>query len=130
MFSVSEYLSRIERAYLDILEGLEPVSKTITLWLGLDGLRLNEDGTLEWVSRKRKPVETVFYQPCQSIQAWTGQTQSTRAQIEAMMNQGQTLQMRSCQSMQMENVLQQCCAQAPAYYAPYRYAGCCGNYIG
>lgn len=57
MFTVSEYLSRIERANLDILENLKPVSKAITLWLGLEGLRLNEDGTMEWVSRKRKPAE-------------------------------------------------------------------------
>lgn len=39
MFSVSEYLSRIEGAYLGILQDLEPMDKTITLWLGLDGLR-------------------------------------------------------------------------------------------
>lgn len=139
MFSVSEYLSRIERAYLDILGGLEPISKAITLWLGLDGLRLNEDGTMEWVSRKRKPAETVFYQTCQSIRPiqaglqqarWADQTQSTRAQMEAMRNQCQILQMQSWQSMQMANALQQCCVQYPVQYPPYYYGGCCGSYIG
>lgn len=133
MFSVSEYLSRIERAYLDILEGLEPVSKAITLWLGLDGLRLNEDGTMEWVSRK-KPAESVFYQSCQSIRPiqtglqqarWADQTQSTRAQMEALMSQCQILQMQSWQSMQMANALQQYCVQYPAQYPPYYYGGCC-----
>lgn len=68
MFSVSEYISRIEQTALDILESMKPIDKTITLWWGLDGLRLNEDGTTEWVSRKKKTVEPVSYQPCQSIQ--------------------------------------------------------------
>lgn len=121
MFHVSEYLSRIERAYLDILEGLEPVSKAITLWLGLDGLRLNEDGTMEWVSRKRKPVETVLYQPCQSIRPiqtglqqaiWAGQTQSTRAQIDALRAQNVAKQTQLWQSVQVANMAQQCCPPA------------------
>lgn len=138
MFSISEYLSRIERAHLDILEGLEPVSKDITLWIGLDGLRLNEDGTMEWVSRK-KPVENVVYQPCQSVRPiqtglqqaiWADQTQSTRARIEELMAQNSALQMQSWKNMQMANVLQQCCVQYPAQYPPYYYGGCCGNYIG
>lgn len=133
MFSVSEYLSHIERAYLDILEALEPVSKVITLWLGLDGLRINEDGTMEWVSRK-KPAENVIYKQCQSIQPiqtrlqqvrWADQMQSTRAQMEALMNQCQVSQMQSWQSMQMANALQQCCVQYPAQYPSYYYGGCC-----
>lgn len=139
MFSISEYLSRIERAHLDILEGLEPVSKAITLWLGLDCLRLNEDGTMEWVSRK-KPTERAIYQPRQYIGSaqvefvrtglFSDQTQCTMAQIEALMNQRTAMQMQSWQSMQMANALQQCCAQYPSKYPPYYYGGCCGNYIG
>lgn len=130
MFSVSEYLSRIERAHLDILEGLKPVSKAITLWIGLDGLRLNEDGTMEWVSRK-KPAENVAYQPCQFVQpVRTGviladQTQSTRAQIEDLIAQNAALQMQSWQNMQMVNVFQQCCVQYSAQYPSYYYGGCC-----
>lgn len=65
-FVVSEYLARIEKASLDILESREPTDKIIILWWGLDGLRLNEDGSLEWVSRKR-PEKAVFYQPRQTI---------------------------------------------------------------
>lgn len=130
MFSVSEYLSRIERAHLDILEGLKPVSKAITLWLGLDGLQLNEDGTTKWVSRKREPVETVFCQTCQSVRpiqtglqqaGWAGQTQ---------MAQNAVLQMQLLQNMQIANTLQQCCVQYPPQYPPYYYGGCCGNYLG
>lgn len=29
----------------------------IVLWLGLDGLRLNDDGTTEWISRRKKETE-------------------------------------------------------------------------
>lgn len=90
-FIVSEYYDQIEKAALDILEHQEPVDQTIVLWWGLDGLRLNEDGTLEWVSRRKpKPVqENVFYQPCQSMQNANmycfDQSQSIRAtQMEQM----------------------------------------------
>lgn len=128
------YYARTERAALDILEQQEPVDKTIILWWGLDGLRLNEDGTLEWVSkRKPKPVqEDVFYQPFQSIQAYN-QTQSTRASIDALMAQNVSLQMQAYQAQQIAqliNSMQQCCVQYPAQYPPYFYGGCCGNYVG
>lgn len=56
-FSVSKYLERIERAALDIVENKEPVDHTIILWWGLDGLRLNENGTIEAVSRKKQKSE-------------------------------------------------------------------------
>lgn len=106
MFSVSEYLSRIEQAALDILESMKPIDKTITLWWGLDGLRLNEDGTTEWVSRKKKSVEPVFYQPCQSIQP---------------IHAGVLLS---------DHMIQQYCVQYPAQYPPYYYGGCCCNFMG
>lgn len=89
---------------------------------------------MEWVNRK-KPVENVVYQPRQSIQPvctgmlLTDQTQSTRAQIEALMDQRQVSQVRPLQNMQMLNVLQQCCVQWPAQYTPYYYGGCCGRNI-
>lgn len=53
-FSVSAYFDRMEQAALDIQEKKEPIDKTIILWWGLDGLRLNEDGTLEWINRKKR----------------------------------------------------------------------------
>lgn len=124
--SVFEYLSRIEAAHLDILENIVPTDKTITLWWGLDGLRLNEDGTMEWVSRKKKRTsESAPYQPCQcqSIQPfqtsmlhqarWDDQTQCTRNRMEAL-----------------NAAIQQCCVQYSAQYPPYYHGGCCGSYIG
>ena len=67
-FVISEYYTRTEQAALDILERQEPVDQTIILWWGMDGLCLNENGKLEWVSRRKQnnvPVNTV-YQLCQS----------------------------------------------------------------
>lgn len=51
-FSVSAYLDRIERAALVIEQEKEPVDKTIILWWGLEGIKLNADGSIESVSRK------------------------------------------------------------------------------
>ena len=135
-FIVSEYYDRIEKAALDILEYQESVDQTIVLWWGLDGLRLNEDGTLEWVSRKKsKPVqENMFYQLCQSVPAYNpdllAQTQSTRSSIDALMAQNVSSQIQAQQRMQLVNSLQQCCVQYHAQYPPYFYGGCCGYYVG
>lgn len=138
-FVVSEYYNRMEKATLDILEHQGPVDQTIILWWGLDGLRLNEDGELEWVSRRKpKPVqENVFYQFCQSIPTYNpallAQMQNTRSSINALMAQNTSLQMQALQAQQTAQVinsLQQCCVQYPAQYPPYFYGGCCGNYVG
>jgi len=56
-FIISECLARTEKEYLEILEQQELVEKTIILWWGFDGLRLNEDGSLEWISRKKQNPE-------------------------------------------------------------------------
>lgn len=128
MFSVSEYFDRMEKASLEILETMEPIDKTITLWWGFDGIRLSEDGTSKWVSRKKKPVENVFYQPCQSIRrtfpygvpfesgtlrySLTDQSQSTRAQIEELQMRATALQAQSfytIRQQQMESMVQRCC---------------------
>lgn len=87
-FSLPAYFDRMEQASLDILEKQEPIDQTIILWWGLDGLRLNEDGTIEWISRKRqKPVnQDTSYQMCQSIAPFpifdmSQSTQATQEQI-------------------------------------------------
>lgn len=57
-FSVSEYLTRIEQEHIKILEAKENEPKyTVTLWIGLNGIRMNEDGSLEWINRKNESVE-------------------------------------------------------------------------
>lgn len=135
MFSVSEYFDRIKEASLEILETMEPIDKTITLWWGFDGIQLSEDGTFKWVSRRKESVENVFYHPCQSIQrtlpyampfesgrfgySFTDQTQSTRAQIDALMAQCTVSQVQLWQNSQMANALRQCCVQYTAQHPPY-----------
>ena len=67
MFSVSEYFDRMEKVSLEILETMEPIDKTITLWWGFDGIQLSEDGTSKWVSRRKKLVENQVHHPFQPI---------------------------------------------------------------
>ena len=131
-FVISEYYARTEQAALDILEQQETVDQTIILWWGLDGMRLNEDGELEWISRKTpKPVnQNVSYHPCQSIPAYNpnlfAQMQNTRASINALMDQTASLQTQALQAQQTAQVinsLQQCCVQYPAQYPNYLYGG-------
>lgn len=52
-FSLSAYFDRIEMVHVKLLQEREqnPVSKVIELWWGLDGIRLLEDGTTEWVRK-------------------------------------------------------------------------------
>lgn len=50
-FEAYAYLDRLENVYLSIQETAQPVDWTITLWLGLDGLRIDPDGTAEWIRR-------------------------------------------------------------------------------
>lgn len=115
-FVVSEYLEQAEKVSLDILKIRKPTDKTIVLWWGLDGIRLNEDGTAKEVSRK-KPAENVFYQTCQfarPIQSGTllaDQTQCEKAQIDKLMTEILNSQAQSWRIAQMQNALQQHCAQ-------------------
>ena len=131
-FFVSEYYAHMEQAALDILEQQEFVDQTIILWWGLDGLRLNEDGTAEWISRKKpSPVQrNVFYQPCQAVipPPQYDMRQSTQAKIDALMAQNMQLQVQAWQAeknRQMINALQSYVVQCPGYYA--RLTDCCCN---
>lgn len=115
-FILSEYFSHMEQANLYIWENQEPVDKTIILWWGLDGLRLNEDGSLEWISRKKpKPVnQNIFYQPCQSLAYMPrlDMVQSTACKIEMLMHQNQQLQFQMHQQRMIEQIVQ-CCSMPP-----------------
>lgn len=129
-FVVSEYLSRMEKAYFDILEDQEPVDQTIVLWWGLDGLRLNEDGTMEWISRKKpKPVnQNVSYQPCQTIASFpTEACQSTRATMEQIHGLKMQLEMANFNTA-LQTQLQSYQVSYPGYYPPYFYGGIMTGY--
>lgn len=132
-FSVPAYFARMEKATLDILQKQEPIDKTIILWWGLDGLRLNEDGTLEWISRKKPKLvnQDISYQMCQSSQPiqtgfqqarWVDQAQSTRAQIEELMMRNAALQNQEAQNMQNAAIIGMLSPpMMPGYigYSPY-----------
>lgn len=98
-FSVAEYYKRKEKLTLQILEDKKPVSHTIVLWWGLDGLRLNEDGSREWISRKNTVNQNIFYPSQQSIctpnhpiDIRMNMCQSTQSQIDALKMQNVALQ--------------------------------------
>lgn len=130
-FSVADYLERMERAHLDILKKQEPVDMTIILWLGLDGLTLDENRELKRVSRKKpKPVnQNTFYQPCQTIKPMPTSMfattacahqynlcQNTRSTINALHYQNTRQQIQAAQQVMMQNLMtqaQSCCVQAP-----------------
>lgn len=132
-FSIPAYFDRMEQAALEILEKQEPIDRTIILWWGLDGLRLNEDGTSEWISRKKpEPVnQNISYQMCQSVPPiqtglqqtrWADQTQSTRAQIEELMMRNVALQNQATQYAQcaaMMSILSPPIMPVYPYYSPY-----------
>lgn len=133
-FVISEYYSRIEQAALDILESRNPVDQTIILWWGLDGLKLTEDGELEWVSRKKPKLvnQNVSYQPCQSIAPMPQYTmcQSPQAQIGTLMAQNTLLQLQAAQNAQNSAIIGM--IQTPLVYPPYLYQSqltqCCCNW--
>lgn len=95
-FSPSKYLERMEQAGLDILREREkePVYY-ITLWLGLDGLRLNGDGSYNWIRRedvKQKSV-SVYDSACQSmVNSLDARTAQLQAQLAACCCQTAQLQ--------------------------------------
>lgn len=68
-WTVSGYYDRIEKAALDIARKRKPDDKIIILWLVVDGLRLNENGELEWIKRETETAknQNVLYQPQQGI---------------------------------------------------------------
>lgn len=52
-FDVVEYLDRIENICISI-EKEYKISYTCVLWWGLDGLRINKDGSIEWTRKSLK----------------------------------------------------------------------------
>lgn len=120
-FSVSAYIDRMEKTYLDTLQErenekpYEPV-----LWWGFDGLKLKADGTTEWISRRPKEeksehksiVDLISPAPVPAYPAtypaWTNyrlypqqygfnQCMSIQAQTEMLRSQLQALNLQSAQ---------------------------------
>lgn len=59
-FSLPDYFDRMEKLHLKLMqEREERKPQIITLWWGFDGLRLNQDGTTKWVSRRPAKKESI-----------------------------------------------------------------------
>ena len=130
-FVISEYYACTEQAALDILETQESVDQTIILWWGLDGLRLNEDGELEWISRKK-----CRQRPNNDLIQYENEMEKLR-ELYRMAKQintpGLAMQiMAQMQTVQNAAIISQLQPPMPGYlgYPPYFYGGCCGNYVG
>lgn len=111
-FIVSDYLEEMDRALVDILQKQEPVDQIIILWWGLDGLTLDENGELKWISRKKpKPVnQNVSYQPQQGI------CQSPAGIINDLQYQNTYCQTQASPQAQIANLIAQtqtCCVPPP-----------------
>lgn len=51
-FSIKDYYDRMQKVADDILKEQESKpNELLTLWIGLDGLQMNSDDTLEWISK-------------------------------------------------------------------------------
>ncbi len=127
-FNVSEYLRRREKLILE-LEEEKGVEHTFVLWWGLNGLKINDDGTLKWISKKTKEPESVpriefnFDSMCQA----------TKSQIDELIARNACAQIQNCQKAQ--NAMLMNMAMPPAYMsynhcnAYYSYMqglqGCC-----
>lgn len=110
-FSVSDYLARTEKAYLQILEEQEPFEYEIVLWWGLDGIRLNKDGTTEWIIRKKKiedepvPVPQIVT-PMPRYPAWLCYNPLYNAATMNLCNDMQASQTRIAQLQQLNAMCQ------------------------
>lgn len=122
-FSLQEYLERRENLALELIaeqEAREPY--VITLWWGFDGLRLNADGTTEWISRRPEPKpETV----CPALQNGytdcSGAAQSLASILQdSIQNQIRSLQMQRMQS-QLQTLQASQMLQPPIPYCPGQF---------
>lgn len=104
-FNVFEYMERIEKAFLETLETRQPISRSITLWWGLDGLRLNEDGTMTWVSRKKPKTLPAIWDMCQTTTPirTEGMQQAPEDEIAALKRQLNIMNLN--EAMQHQNAL-------------------------
>lgn len=111
-FSPSEYLERFEKLNLEILEEREKQRNEYEsiLWVGLKGLKLNKDGTTEWIKRESsKPVkkkvdnQNTKSDISRSIES-SWKNMCTQRQIQAINNQIRALQRQQAQQIQNANI--------------------------
>lgn len=141
-FSVSEYMSRMEKAGIEIMqERWQSSGYQIVLWAGLDGLRLNDDGTTEWIRRdEKKPEQTV--QNCANVtqlynfpiaqnflqQNMCCQTENTERILELQTQmQDCCIQQKILQLQQIMNSIHPPYIPSPATYYQSAITQCCAK---
>lgn len=119
-YSISDYYGRMEKYQLSLQaekESREPY--LLILWWGFDGLRLNEDDTTEWISRRPTPKQTeIKHQSLNPLITQISQSacQSTSAQIASLQSQMQQCMNTAAQMQQYQNIIN---ALHPASYPAY-----------
>lgn len=109
-FSLSGYFERIENQALELQSEKEKQDPyVIILWWWNDGLRLNDDGSFEWIRKNQKPV-SISYQPQQSITRQIDDgIRALGAQIQTEINELRyellRQQMQAAQTPQMQYII-------------------------
>lgn len=102
-WSAESHFDRIAK----VSEGIQKEAESqepyiLTLWWGIDGLKLKEDGTTEWIRKAERkyevsggaggvgstylyPYSSVYWPPAQSLQALQSQIQSFQSQQAVQM---------------------------------------------
>lgn len=148
-FNLSEYYDRTKQQHESLLaEKYNQDPYVIILWWNNNGLRLNDDGSFEWIRKNYKPV-SISYQPQQSVTRQIDDgTRELNAQIQAGINQLHyeiaRQQMQAAQIRQTQNIINSLqAAPYPPYpqyircpaqyginqYTPSLWGRCQGNYI-
>lgn len=128
-FSTSAYMGRIEKSSVEIMQDAQKRPKyQFVLWAGLDGLRMNDDGTTEWIRREEKPKpvsvsyslpQSLAWNPAFNVNQMQNVSRETQNQLAILQAQTQNLQFQQWQTEQMQNMIS---VIQPAYtqsYTPY-----------
>lgn len=127
-FSASEYLDRIEQESIRLQKEREREPQhNLTLWIGLDGLRMDDDGTLQWIRRQEAPKPKPQFnswditQCCAISPSTIPSLQVEQTRLIQLQNQNMLLQLQAAQARQ--NMLLMATIR-PAYsyiqnYSPY-----------
>lgn len=115
-FSTSAYMGRIEKAAVEIMqEAQNRTEYQLVLWAGLDGLRVNEDGTAEWIRREKKKPEPLPAQSCVNVPQFYNFPAAQNLFQQNMCCQDNTATLLALQIQQSQNAVN-------AYHPPYMQA--------
>lgn len=126
-FSVSKYYERIEQESIKIMQKKynEP-AYILTLWAGNDGLRLNKDGTTEWIKRGEeiKKQDSIDYSMLQNvgnrIASYADCCQTKESQIQLLQSQLQSCCVQQAMQSQYSSIINSI-RPTDIQYIPYPY---------